>query len=347
MINRLIFFLAIAAFPFLADAQTAPTFCSGSDIDMTPTSETCLTTCTAVAGRSASYLSSNTAGYCVGQASYSKFIIYRLMLGQNSSGSEAKCTIWSGTLPVTLSSKSAGDTATGGPIDLSSCANGTYDTLHIVTGRVTEFAGNTVFPNASGTGSSPSMVRTTSTKHTGDTGRETGTTLTTITNWLETSTSHSTTSLNYVRPTASWNTAYKKLGTATSSTNLSSSNDEVMYYDELKGAVLNNDTSHTRTGWLCEDAAATLCYRAYPADETEMETRIVNTVDAVVGLPITLTDDNKCNLNLTPSYYASSRSGSEELGVKFLWYNDAGTLKYVGAYPGESGLYVTVGAPSC
>ena len=240
-----------------------------------------------------------------------------------------------------------GDKATGGPIDLSSCANGTYDTLHIVTGRVTEFAGNTVFPNASGTGSSPSMVRTTSTTHTGDTGSETGTTLTTITNWLETSTSHSTTSLNYVRPTASWNTAYKKLGTATSSTNLSSSNDEVMYYDELKGAVLNNDTSHTRTGWLCEDAAATLCYRAYPADETEMETRIVNTVDAVVGLPITLTDDNKCNLNITPSYYASSRSGSEELGVKFLWYNDAGTLKYVGAYPGESGLYVDVGAPIC
>ena len=95
----------------LADRMT---FCSGSDIDMTPASENCLTTCTAVAGRSASYLPSNTAGYCVGQASYSKFIIYRLMLGQNSSGSEAKCTIWSGTLPVTLSSKSAGDKATGG-----------------------------------------------------------------------------------------------------------------------------------------------------------------------------------------------------------------------------------------
>ena len=347
MIRLLTFFLLVVSLNSVSNAQTAPSFCSGSDIDMTPASNDCLTTCKAVAARSASYLSANTAGFCIGQASYSKFIIYELMLGQNSEGSEAKCTIWSGSLPIMLSSKSTGDTVTGGPIDLSNCANGTYDTLHVVTGRITEFAGNTVFPNALGTGSSPSMVRTTSTTHSSDYGRETGTNLTTVTNWLETSTSHSTTSLDYVRPTSSWNTAYKKLSTTPSSTNLSSSTDQIMYYDELKGAVLNNDSSHTRTGWYCEDAAATLCYRAYPVDETEMEMRIVSSVDAISGLPITINDDNKCGLSVKPNYYASNRSSSDELGIKFLWYNDTGTLKYVGAYPAETGLYVTIGAPTC
>jgi hypothetical protein len=75
--------------------------------------------------------------------------------------------------------------------------------------------------------------------------------------------------------------------------------------------------------------------------------RLTSAVDALSGMPISITEDNGCTVDVNPSYYAANRSGSEELGVKFLWRNDSGTLKYLGAYPGESGFYITVGNPKC
>ena len=152
-------FLLLLAWAPAVFSQTAPTFCTGSDIDMTPASEACLTTCKAVASRPASYLSTGDSGFCIGQATKSIFNIYELKLGQSSSGADALCTIWSGTMQVSMKDNAPGAEATGGVIDLTTCANGSYDTLHIVVSRFTEFAGNTVFPNASGTGSSPSLYR--------------------------------------------------------------------------------------------------------------------------------------------------------------------------------------------
>ncbi len=38
---------------------------------------------------------------------------------------------------------------------------------------------------------------------------------------------------------------------------------------------------------------------------------------------------------------------TNEMGVKFLWHNDGGTLKYLGAYPAETGLYINIGTPTC
>ena len=156
--SAIIFLLAYAS---AAVSQTAPTFCTGSDIDMQPSSESCLTTCKAVASRSASYLSSGNSGFCIGQATKSIFTLYELRLGQSSSGTDALCTIWTGTMQVSMKDNAPGAKATGGVIDLTKCANGSYDTLHIIMSRFTEFAGNTVFPDATGTGSSPAMVRTT------------------------------------------------------------------------------------------------------------------------------------------------------------------------------------------
>lgn len=329
----LLFVCATTAF-----SQTAPTFCTGSDIDMTPASETCLTTCKAVAARSASYLSAGESGFCIGQATKSIFKLYELRLGQSSSGTEALCTIWSGTMQVSMKDNAPGAEATGGVVDLTKCAAGSYDTLHIIMGRMTEFAGNTVFPNASGTGASPSMVRTTINFANG-----TPSEYATVSDWLETSTTHSDDTKEYVRPTNSWNTVYKKLASAPSSTDLSSANDVPMFYDELKGARIN-DTGVV-SGWYCESAA--LCYRADPVDTTQLEMRITSAVDALAGMPISVTEENGCTVDVKPSFYSAKRGGTEELGVKFLWRNDAGTLKYLGAYPGENGLYITVGTPRC
>ena len=334
--SAIIFLLAYAS---AAVSQTAPTFCTGSDIDMQPTSETCLTTCKAVASRSASYLSSGDSGFCIGQATKSIFTLYELRLGQSSSGTDALCTIWTGPMQVSMKDNAPGAKATGGVIDLTKCANGSYDTLHIIMSRFTEFAGNTVFPDATGTGSSPAMVRTTTAFGNSTDASE----YDTLSDWLETSTSHSDDTKEYVRPTASWNTVYKKLASAPSATNLSGSSDFPMFYDELKGARIN-DTGVV-SGWYCESAA--LCYRKNPVDEREIEMRLTSAVDVLVGMPITITEDNGCTVDVTPDFYAGNRSGTEELGVKFLWRNDSGTLKYLGAYPGENGLYITVGSPRC
>ncbi|HBP58330.1 MAG TPA: hypothetical protein DD668_02015 [Alphaproteobacteria bacterium] len=332
-------FLLLLAWAPAAFSQTAPAFCTGSDIDMTPASETCLTTCKAVASRSASYLSSGDSGFCIGQATKSIFNIYELKLGRSSSGTDALCTIWSGAMQVSMKDNAPGAEATGGVIDLTKCANGTYDTLHIIVSRFTEFAGNTVFPNATGTGSSPAMVRTTTAFGNSTDADE----YDTLSDWLETSTSHSDDMKEYVRPTASWNTVYKKLASAPSATDLSSASDFPMFYDELKGARIN-DTGAV-SGWYCESAA--LCYRKDPNDERQIEMRLTSTVDALVGMPLAITEDNGCTVDVTPDFYAGNRGGTEELGVKFLWRNDSGTLKYLGAYPGENGLYITVGTPRC
>ena len=112
------------------------TFCSGSDIDMTPASGSSrLTTCKSVAGRSASQLSSGQSGYCIGQASYSLVMLYELWIGDPSSNTpnEPVCKIWEGSQPIERYRNLAGQVATGGPIDLSSCPSGYYASLHAIT----------------------------------------------------------------------------------------------------------------------------------------------------------------------------------------------------------------------
>ena len=43
-------------------------------------------------------------------------------------------------LPLINSSIASGGEVTGGPIDLSKCNPGNYDTVHIITSRYTEFS---------------------------------------------------------------------------------------------------------------------------------------------------------------------------------------------------------------
>jgi len=330
-------FIAVAFSSGISFAQTAPVFCAGSDIDMTPSSENCITTCKAVAGRAASYLSNNTSGYCVGQSSYSKFTIFGIALGRASSGTESLCKIWEGILPVVNSSNVAGGEVTGGPIDLSKCPPGSYDTVHIITSRFTEFSGNTVFPNASGTGGSPTMARTTATFS------NSSSSYSPTSGWLEDSINHSNNAKPYVRPSNTWNTVYKKLAAAPSSANLSASTDVRMFYDELKGAKLNDGGS--TTGWLCESVAN--CSRQDPNDENQIEMRLTSAVGVIAGLPLAITSKNNCTVDFAPNYYSFSRGSTNEMGVKFLWHNDGGTLKYLGAYPAETGLYINIGTPTC
>ena len=57
--------------------------------------------------------------------------------------------------------------------------------------------------------------------------------------------------------------------------------------------------------------------------------------------------ENICSVPLDLSYYALKPGTNEEAGIKFLWANDGGTLKYVGTRGAEDGLIITFGKPTC
>ena len=57
--------------------------------------------------------------------------------------------------------------------------------------------------------------------------------------------------------------------------------------------------------------------------------------------------ENSCSVRLDLSYYALKPGTYEEAGIKFLWMNDGGILKYTGARGAEDGLTITFGKPTC
>ncbi len=52
-------------------------------------------------------------------------------------------------------------------------------------------------------------------------------------------------------------------------------------------------------------------------------------------MPLIVNDENSCSVPLDLSYYAVKPGTYEEAGLKFLWANDGGTLKYIGARGAE------------
>jgi len=312
----------------------APTFCSDSDLNMTG-SNSCLSTCSAVAAKAGAQLSSGSSGFCIGQSSYNKITLYELALGRESSDGPL-CTIWSGDLDIITSNYAVGTSKDGGIIDISSCPSGVYDVLFLTTKRFEEYAGSTVFPDGSG-----KKVRTTSAF------ANDSSDYSVVADWRETSTSHSDDSLGYVRPTSGWNTVYKKLASTPSATDLTSSSDVKMTFDWGKQMISANDSS-IRSGWYC-DGVDSFCEKVVATDTNKSLLRIRHTETTVVeGLPLTISEGDATLSSFDLAYHSTSanRGGTDELGLKVLWHNDGGTLKYLGVYPGESGLYLAIGQPT-
>ncbi len=313
---------------------TAPAFCSGAALSMTPTDASCITTCKAVAAYSAAHLALNTSGFCVGQASTNKIVIYEMALGRESAGSEPACKIWSGPMEIDRGGVSAGHAQQGGGrFDISSCPSGEYDVLFLTVSRFEQFAGSTVFPDGS-----IKIVRTTAAfaNDNAPVGSSTS-------GWLEASVNHSDNSKYYVRPSSTWNTVYNKLGTSPSDADLSGTSEFVMRHDWSKQAFVNGSTS-VRLGWACEDNSHDVCQRDVDSDKIQL--RLTKNVSAVTGLPLKKQKENSLS-KVALSYYAGKRGGDNELGIKVLWHRDgAGTLRYLGVYPGESGFNIDVGTPT-
>ena len=302
------------------------TFCSSGDLSMVG-ANSCISTCSAVSG-SAVRLSSGASGFCRGQSTHQKFTLYKIALGRESSGSNPICTIWNGERVISTDSKEAGTSSNAGIIDLSVCPSGSYDVVFLTSSRFQEYAGNTIFPDGTG-----KVVRTTSAfaKDSAD--------YITVADWREESTSHSDDSKGYVKAPGMSNN-YNKLASSPAVTDLTSATNSNMLFDWMK--VMKAGDAGERSGWYCDGES--FCDRMV---DSKRESRIRDTETTVVeGLPLTIKDGDTTLSTLDIGYYSTSsasRTGTEELGMKVLWHNDGGTLKYLGTAPYDDGVYIKFG----
>jgi len=102
-------------------------------------------------------------------------------------------------------------------------------------------------------------------------------------------------------------------------------------------------------GWYCETGNSVVdqnCVRAVSGDDEKIQWRFLSTV-GINGMPLILSDDNRCTVPLDLSYYTAKPGTYEEIGLDFLWANDGGTLKYIGVRGYDDGLTITFGKPTC
>jgi len=315
---------------FAFSAAEEPVFCSGADINMSGSND-CISTCSAVAGRSGSQLSSGSDGMCHGTATYRKFSIYSIGLGQHSLGTnEAVCEIFDGVAEVTSSGQQA-TFAGGSAIDLTSCPPGTYDLIFITSSRYEAFQAETVFPDGSG-----NVIKTTS----AFANPNTADAFSNQSLYTETGTNYSDNTKGYMRPSVGYSNIYLKLGTTPVSTDMTSSSASTMLYDWMKS--LGTGSTLIRSGWYCEDI--TVCDRVNQNNADRIDSVWNSDVDILEGLPLEIPEGSS-TLPITISYFSTSRDNNEELGARFVWVNDGGTFKALGVNPGDAGMYIVVGDP--
>ena len=303
----------------------APTFCSSPTMAH---QSGCVSTCSAIADAGSYTLSSGSYGFCEGDITKSTIYIYKVELGSNTDVSEAsRCVIWEDdNLSVEFTSKT-GNMSSDNPTTLKTCVAGnTYSALYLTMGRHEKIAGESVFPDGSG-----KKVRTTSVFSGKDSGHAN---LTDLSTWRDIGFGDST--LQYTIPDAgSPGKVFKKIVSTPSNDDLGSSSNIEMFYDTFKATHSTHKYQYLDTSFYCEEAKT-------PADDKDYCVSLVDNDDSkyiqvysmavATGLPITLREGDE-TLDIT---YTGSITGDQDEGIEFMWYNDGGTLKYVGVRFGEN-----------
>ena len=327
MLKKSLFSIAVF-FGFTGQVLAVLPDCVGSQLSMTgDNEEQCISTCSAIAEFEDAQLDPGEEGFCVGDATESRFTLYAVKLGI-SEQAEATCDLWQGNVVIDKTSYLQGEAIEAGG-SFGYCEPGTYDVVFLTTSRIEYIAGQTVFPDGSG-----KVVKTTSTfaADVADYENSAG--------WLETGTNHSNDNLPYVRLSNSWNNIYKKLASGPSSDDLSGANAALMEFDWAKLSVIGNtkQTSGLLQDWYCEGSTTDLCERVIAGRN---ELRATMNVD-VINFPsggLVVTETIQPNWNI--SYFSLNRD--VERGLRFLWTTDgSGNLRYHGVNAGEAGLEVTI-----
>lgn len=328
MINRVLVVSFLSTFVSNVFAVASLPDCSGGDLSMQgANASSCISTCSAVADYPAAQLSTGSSGFCAGNATQSKFNVYKVQLGV-STAAEPTCELWSGNFEMNKASYAVSDSVSPGG-SYQNCTDGAYNTVFVTIEKKETFSGSAEFPDGSG-----KIAKTTSAFAT-----DSISTYTDSSTFLETSTSHTDSSLPYVRPSSGWNTIYKKLSSAPSDSNLSSSSESSMVYDWSKVYAEGGHDTSVFSGWYCEDSSGNFCEKVDSDGRLIMRmTKDLDGISFPTSTGIHITQENQAAWNL--SYYGLNTN--KERGAIFLWRNDGGTLKYLGVKPGDSGIQMTI-----
>lgn len=337
--------------------------------------DNCIASCKKMAsviedsGDLADAFSNNGFGECTGSASDIQRTIYKIELAQDAADIRAddvtRCTIWEGEMEVSFRGMSAGDVIkANSPIDTSSCADGTYDTMLITQSRFIKYSGTSVFPHdaskpvrtfSSGVtdvqdiiaGSAdrsvmiaPAIVQDDSAG--GSQGAPSG------------DANMAAADKPFVRvydfgsdtsDSDAGTTEIRKFTTDYATPDQIPATEQYLDFDELY-FFADGVFGATRPGYYC--GLASMCARAMPDDYTKMEwlTQTINDPDEDIafGLPVEISADTTVNIEF--GYFAPVDDGLKEIGLWYAFLLDRSVnppiTRAVGAQPGEDGLYILV-----
>ena len=338
----LFFIFYFYSFFFITDAnsQSSMSICDSTNKGWYSTnnntygSNTCTTKCSDLKVNGTGYargtLSDTEFGLCAGSSTSSPLTIYRIDLGTSNgfSGTD-KCTVFEGNITTDFVRLNKGQTGGRGVFKTDACQKGkSYDRVYFYINRIQSFAGQTVFPDNSGT-----IARTQSTCSSN------GVTTVTDTSWLDTITAGKWTNnaLCYGRPSNTWSSPYVKASTTdllTNSTNTSSN--ATITYDDFKVLYLSNNTADSEGFYRENDYFGV---KVDSADSSKNIYAIKNGADFISGLPIVFENSQKKKLNLSISYYSPKRDDDTTVGVTFLFRRNGANAELAGYLPSDNGMY--------
>lgn len=333
---------------FITDvnAQSSMTICDSTNKGWRSTNNStygenvCTTKCSDLKVNGTGYprenLSDTDFGLCAGSATSSELTIYRIDLGTSNgfSGTD-KCTVFEGNITTDFAKLNKGQTGGRGAFKTDACQKGkSYDRVYFYINRIQSFAGQTVFPDNSGT-----IARTQSTCSSN------GVTTVTDTSWLDTITAGKWTNntLCYGRPSNTWNSPYVKASTTdlvSNSTNTSSN--ATITYDDFKLFYLQTGT--TDSDGFYRESGTDGNYFGTKVDPTDINKNIYaikSGANFISGLPIVFENSQKKKLNLSISYYSPKRDDGTTVGVTFLFRRNGANAELAGYLPGDNGMYFT------
>lgn len=322
----------------ICDSTNKGWFSSDSD---TYGTNTCTTKCSDLKVDGTGYprgtLSTNGFGMCAGSSTASPLEIYKIVLGTAQGGFNGtdKCTVFEGKIVTDFAAVMTGQTVGRGEIKTNSCdKKATYDRLYFYINRMQSFAGQTVFPDNSGT-----IARTTSACANFDTASTVSDTL-----WLDVS--NNANPVTWTSSTKCWGkpngwttTGFIKADKTNLLTSISSSTNATVTYDDFK--VIYLGLHGTDSDGFYKDNDDGYVGVKVDADVNKNIYVIKNGSDLISGLPLTFNKANK-QLSIEVSYYSAKRNANETIGTTFLFQRDGATsnARLAGFMPGENGMFI-------
>jgi hypothetical protein len=335
---------------FITDvnAQSSMTICDSTNKGWRSTNNStygenvCTTKCSDLKVNGTGYprenLSDTGFGLCAGSATSSELTIYRIDLGTSNgfSGTD-KCTVFEGNITTDFAKLNKGQTGGSGVFKTDTCQKGkSYDRVYFYINRIQSFAGQTVFPDNSGT-----IARTQSTCSSN------GATAVTDTSWLDDTAlgSGKWNSLTkcYGAPTG-WTTSVYVKASATDlvSNSTSTSSNATITYDDFKLFYLQTGTTDT-DGFYKENGTDgdNFGTKVDPTDINKNIYAIKSGANFISGLPIVFENSLDKKLNLSISYYSPKIDDDTTVGVTFLFRRNGANAELAGYLPGDNGMYLT------